>query len=104
MYVKEIFTVLNKLKHIYVSFIVFQTLIPVIFGHLPAGASVKTMVHYAQEIRSGKFQQFDYGIEQNLKIYNSLEPPNYDTSKISVPIVLYYANNDWCASVTVGNI
>lgn len=75
-----------------------------IFGHLPAGASTKTMVHYAQEIKSGKFQQFDYGVIQNLKIYNSVEPPNYDTSKISVPIVLYYANNDWCASITVGNI
>ncbi|KAI4495300.1 hypothetical protein M0804_001501 [Polistes exclamans] len=75
------------------------SLIPVIFGHVPAGASVKTVVHYAQEIQSGKFQQFDYGLEQNLKIYNSVEPPNYDTSKISVPIILYYANNDWCASV-----
>ncbi|XP_015184619.1 PREDICTED: uncharacterized protein LOC107070697 [Polistes dominula] len=75
------------------------SLIPVIFGHVPAGASVKTIVHFAQEIQSGKFQQFDYGPEQNLKIYNSTEPPNYDTSKISVPIILFYANNDWCASV-----
>lgn len=61
-------------------------------------------MHYAQEIQSGKFQQFDYGPEQNLKIYNSVEPPDYDTSNISVPMVLYYASNDWCASVTVSNI
>lgn len=29
------------------------SLIPVIFGHLPAGASTKQVIHYAQEINSG---------------------------------------------------
>lgn len=28
----------------------YQTLMPVIFGHTPAGTSTKTVVHYAQEI------------------------------------------------------
>ncbi|KAK2585096.1 hypothetical protein KPH14_008608 [Odynerus spinipes] len=51
-----------------------DTLIPLILGHSPAGTSTKTVVHYAQEMMSGKFRQFDY--------------------------VLYYANNDWLASVT----
>ena len=29
------------------------TLLPVIFGHVPAGASTRQVLHYAQEIRSG---------------------------------------------------
>lgn len=30
------------------------TLMPVIFGHTPAGTSTKTVVHYAQEIHESK--------------------------------------------------
>jgi len=35
-------------------FFCFQTLLPVILGHGPAGSSTKTFIHYAQEIKSGK--------------------------------------------------
>lgn len=35
-------------------FIVFQTLIPIIFGHLPAGSSVNTLLHFAQVLNSSK--------------------------------------------------
>nr|XP_050849521.1 lipase 3-like [Vespula vulgaris] len=77
-----------------------DTLLPVIFGHTPAGTSYKVINHYNQEIFSGKFRQYDYGSEQNLKVYNSTEPPDYDTSKISVPMVLYYAENDFLSDVT----
>lgn len=31
-----------------------QTLLPIILGHAPAGASTKQMVHYAQLVKSGK--------------------------------------------------
>lgn len=77
-----------------------DTLVPLILGHSPAGSSTKSIVHYAQEILSGKFRQFDYGSEENFKIYSNVEPPSYNISAISVPIVLYYANNDWLSSVT----
>lgn len=33
---------------------ILQTLMPVIFGHTPAGTSTKTVVHYAQEIHESK--------------------------------------------------
>ncbi|CAL1684027.1 unnamed protein product [Lasius platythorax] len=74
------------------------TLEPVIFGHDPAGASAKTLMHYAQEIQSGKFRQYDYGRAKNLLIYNSVEPPDYDLASITVPIALFYSDNDWLAS------
>lgn len=36
---------------------VLQTLLPIVLGHIPAGTSTKTVIHYAQEIHhDGKFQ------------------------------------------------
>lgn len=74
------------------------TLMPVILNHTPAGTSSKTLVHYAQEIQSGFFRQYDYGRKQNMQVYNSTEPPKYDLSKIKIPITLFCADNDWLSS------
>ena len=38
-----------------------KTLLPIILGHEPGGTSVNTVVHFAQEVNSGKFSKFDYG-------------------------------------------
>ncbi|XP_058839895.1 lipase 3-like isoform X1 [Topomyia yanbarensis] len=74
------------------------TLMPVIFGHTPAGTSTKTVVHYAQEIHEhGNFQQFDYGEAENQRRYGQSKPPSYDLDSITTPIALFYANNDWLA-------
>lgn len=63
-----------------------------------AGTSTKTVVHYAQEIQeSGKFQNFDYGEEENIKRYGSSEPPAYHLENVSAPVALFYAQNDWLA-------
>lgn len=71
------------------------TLLPVILSHDPAGASTKTLVHFSQEVESGKFRQYDYGYEKNLLIYNTTEPPDYNLTNITIPIALFYADNDW---------
>ncbi|EFN82798.1 lipase 3 [Harpegnathos saltator] len=76
-----------------------KTLLPIVLGHVPAGAATKQFVHYAQLINSGKFRQFDYGFFGNLGIYNRIFPPKYDLSKIRVPISLHYSSNDWLADV-----
>lgn len=82
------------------------TLMPVIFGHTPAGTSTKTVVHYAQEIHdSGNFQQFDYGQAENQRRYGQALPPSYSLERISTPVALFYANNDWLAGpVDVANL
>ncbi|XP_016839047.1 lipase 3 isoform X2 [Nasonia vitripennis] len=74
------------------------TLMPVILSHSPAGASTKTIVHYGQEITSGRFQRYDYGPKGNLAIYNRTTPPDYDLSKVSVPVGVFWSENDWLAS------
>ncbi|XP_043264592.1 lipase 3-like [Colletes gigas] len=76
------------------------TLLPTILNHMPAGTSIKTLVHYSQEISSGYFRQYDYGGKKNIEIYNSTEPPSYNLSKIAIPITLIYAQNDWMSSTT----
>ncbi|XP_070157969.1 uncharacterized protein [Polyergus mexicanus] len=71
-----------------------HTLLPVIINHLPAGGSFDTLVHYTQGFQSGKFRQYDYGSTKNLLIYNSVEPPDYDLTNITVPIALFYSSGD----------
>ena len=38
----------------YLAILFQQNLLPAIFAHLPAGASVNQVIHYAQIIKSGK--------------------------------------------------
>ncbi|KAL4703478.1 hypothetical protein ACJJTC_010350 [Scirpophaga incertulas] len=52
------------------------TNLPVIYGHMPAGAATKQIMHYAQGITSGDFKQFDYGPAENNQRYGSAQPPN----------------------------
>lgn len=75
-----------------------STMLPVILGHTPAGASTREMLHYAQEIVSNKFRQYDYGIISNPFHYGSISPPKYKLSKITAPVVLHYSENDWLAA------
>ncbi|PNF32785.1 Lipase 3 [Cryptotermes secundus] len=76
-----------------------MTLLPVILGQTPAGASTKTILHYTQEIQSRKFQQFDTGCRKDESGSEECKAvAEYDLSKITVPIALYYADNDWLAS------
>lgn len=80
-------------------------MLPVILGHIPAGTSTKTVIHFAQEIHhDGKFQQFDYGPDGNLKQYGTLTPPLYKLEDIKVPTYLMYAENDWMSSYIVSII
>ncbi|XP_044255278.1 lipase 1-like, partial [Tribolium madens] len=74
------------------------TLLPLFLAHVPAGCSSKQLLHYAQEINSGHFRQYDYGFWTNLKRYHSLKPPDYDLSQISAPLYFFYSKNDWISS------
>ncbi|KAH8873257.1 Lipase member K [Schistosoma japonicum] len=75
-----------------------ETRLPIYVAHSPAGTSVQNMVHYCQGIMSDNFQKFDYGTEMNLKVYNQSNPPLYNLTKFTIPIVLYYGGYDWLAS------
>ncbi|KAJ2945337.1 hypothetical protein O0L34_g9429 [Tuta absoluta] len=77
-----------------------RSLMPLIFGHVPAGASTKTLTHFAQLIRNdGKFQKFDYGKDGNMVQYGTPEPLKYELNKITLPIYMISAEDDWLSSV-----
>eukprot|EP00930_Biecheleria_cincta_P087199 TRINITY_DN76448_c0_g1_i1.p1 TRINITY_DN76448_c0_g1~~TRINITY_DN76448_c0_g1_i1.p1 ORF type:complete len:470 (-),score=63.88 TRINITY_DN76448_c0_g1_i1:266-1639(-) len=68
------------------------------FNHFPVGSSVKDITHFAQLMRSGRFQRFDYGSAGNSLRYNSQSPPEYNLSKLTVPTALFFGQYDaWVA-------
>ncbi|KAF4531446.1 hypothetical protein B566_EDAN004217 [Ephemera danica] len=79
-----------------------KTLLPIILGHTPAGASTQSVLQYLQEVQSGKFRQYDEGNEAgNMRRYGVPEPPEYDLSLIQVPVALHYSLNDYLANPEV---
>lgn len=74
-------------------------MIPVILGHTPAGAATKQLIHYGQEVKSGRFRHFDYGYFGNWNRYGRLTPPDYDLNNVRMPVAVYYAQSDWLASM-----
>ncbi|XP_012135889.2 lipase 3 [Megachile rotundata] len=71
-----------------------MTLVPSVAKYDPAGASVRQVVHYAQLLNSGRFQQYDHGLIRNLRQYGSILPPQYDLSKVTMPVHIHYSTND----------
>ncbi|XP_044019387.1 lipase member N-like [Aphidius gifuensis] len=67
------------------------------FAGASRGTSIKNLIHHYQNLVSGKFRQFNYGEKENMKIYNSTSPPDYDLTAIDVPTVFFAAKNDWLA-------
>lgn len=86
---------------IFVCFL--QLLLPHIVGHFPAGNSFNTIEHYIQIFQSGKFRQYDYGRAKNILIYNSVEPPDYNLTSITLPIALFYGPGDLLDNIMVNN-
>lgn len=76
-----------------------DTHVPIIYGHTPAGTSLRNMMHYAQLVRFGntKFQYFNHGL-MNLIKYKNLFPPVYRLNHITTPTFCFYGRNDWLVS------
>lgn len=75
-----------------------QTLIPIIQGHTPAGASVMQLLHYGQLIKTGRFQKFDPNFYNGFDaVKTESTAPDYNLKNIRTPIALYYSNTDWLA-------
>lgn len=77
-----------------------KTMLPVMLSHTPSGASIKQLEHFGQLMKSGHFRKFDRGYLRNQLEYNRITPPDYDLSKVKVPVALYYSMNDMLVSTT----
>ncbi|XP_032786259.2 lipase member K isoform X1 [Daphnia magna] len=70
-------------------------ILPIIDGHNPAGTSVKTAVHYAQNYMTGQtFQRYDFGHRENLLRYGQTTPPTYDLSKVTCNVFIFWGQRD----------
>ncbi|XP_077529587.1 lipase member K-like [Haemaphysalis longicornis] len=67
-------------------------------SHIPSGAAKLNVEQYAQIIRARNFQKFDYGQLGNLALYGSADTPAYDLSKVTAPVALFSARNDFFAN------
>lgn len=76
-----------------------RTMLPAILENIPAGAATDQLLHYAQEVNSGEFREWDFGLLENLQRYGNANPPEYPLERITCPIALHYGNNDWLAAV-----
>jgi len=74
--------------------------VPVYFNQLPGGTSLKTLT-FLRESTRGNFRKYDYGPGKNQYLYGTREPPEYDIKKITVPIFIIYARNDWATTKQV---
>uniref|UniRef100_A0A182PA26 Lipase n=1 Tax=Anopheles epiroticus TaxID=199890 RepID=A0A182PA26_9DIPT len=74
------------------------SMLPILFGHTPAGSATRQLVHYAQEVLSNRFEMYDYGKLKNVLIYGSDTPPEYDLSLVTAPVMMYYGLNDFLAT------
>ncbi|XP_048005090.1 lipase 3-like [Leguminivora glycinivorella] len=75
-----------------------RTMIPVILGHTPAGASVYQLAHYGQVMASKEFRRFNHGLA-NIGFYQSVTPPRYDLHKVTAPVFFHYSLSDPWAQV-----
>jgi len=67
----------------------------VVATHNPAGSSVKNMIHFAQMVRSDKYQAYDYGTIGNLEHYHTPNPPQYNLSLVlAKSIAIFHGGND----------
>lgn len=76
----------------------FQTILPVVLGHTPAGASTRQIIHFGQLYNSNEFLQFNFGWLQNRRIYGTKRPPAYNLTAITAPVFLHYSDNDWLST------
>uniref|UniRef100_A0A1A9W5Z0 Lipase n=1 Tax=Glossina brevipalpis TaxID=37001 RepID=A0A1A9W5Z0_9MUSC len=72
-----------------------MSLLPDLMANFPVGGSFKQLMHYFQGYISKEFRQYDYGPELNWLRYHQLEPPTYQLEKVTVPVILFFAQNDY---------
>ncbi|XP_023946658.2 lipase 1-like [Bicyclus anynana] len=66
----------------------------VLFPHFPTSGSVKNILHLAQLHNRATFAQYDYGFLKNIAVYGASIPPEYDLSKVAMPVAIIVGDND----------
>ena len=67
--------------------------------HHPASVPIKGAYHFAQFVRDASdgtcdMGRYDYGTEENLRIYGTERSPRYNLSEIRHPVNIYFGDQD----------
>eukprot|EP00111_Clytia_hemisphaerica_P020066 TCONS_00059161-protein len=73
------------------------TRLPAYIAHTPAGASVKDMFHFAQNVGKPGLRKYDYGYFSNYFKYGQFSAPEYDFKPFNVRLAIFTGGNDWLA-------
>lgn len=68
--------------------------LPEQLSHIPSGSSLRQLTHYAQQIETKRFEQYDHGTQKNLKLYGTKLPPSYPVQNVTAPTIIFYGLND----------
>lgn len=60
----------------------------------PTPFSSKLVIHYIQEFGSGRFCEYDYGPDRNMKLYGTRKPPDYNLTNVITPIAILVGQED----------
>jgi len=74
-----------------------MSMLSTIVGSPGRGSSVRSVVHYAQQVNSANFCKFDFGKEGNMEHYGQETAPEYDLKKVTAPVALFWGEGDWLA-------
>ena len=59
-----------------------------------SGVTFRNLMHLSQVVLAGTARKYDHGKDENLKVYGSEQPPEYDVTKTKVPTALYFGKED----------
>lgn len=71
-----------------------QTLMSALIAYMPNRVGFSQFLHYWQMVKTGRFQNFDYGRAENLVHYNQNSPPEYNLKNVIAPVGIYYGQSD----------
>lgn len=70
--------------------------LPLLLANFPAGTSFRLMAQIGQIIGSDGIRMFDFGnVAENTQHYGSNTPPHYPLEKITCPVAIMWAENDY---------
>lgn len=61
--------------------------------YLSDNISVRQLIHLQSLVQKKAFVMYDYGEQNNYKIYGMYKPPAYDLSQMTVPVTILGAKN-----------
>ncbi|EEC06802.1 lipase member K, putative, partial [Ixodes scapularis] len=71
-----------------------QSRLSVYLCHVPAGTSMKNVIHYDQVRSEGRAQKYDYGRRLNRKYYGQPTPPEYRLDTVRTDVGVFWSQGD----------